>query len=275
VFPPAEAPTEGSQISLDEFLAAILGEDRRAGTGRPAVDILREYSPDQPRDYWGRWTTDGGAAPGAHGGAGAQGEAGPKGEPAGRASKSAPDKVKTIENPKYSGLTWFLKGAGKTPGAVETEYGAIRPTIIPRGRNQAGEDENTLGAHQAHTVVTSGVPDGFLVGSEGAGPCIIAIVSTPSPKTPGKKDVAVSHFEAQDNPDAVWDQIGPIPEGTHVALAGGDGTDPESNAEMAATVASLAGKKGITIDGYFRGNGLWVDNKGRYFAYKTNVEKKK
>jgi hypothetical protein len=43
---------------------------------------------------------------------------------------------------------------------------------------------------------------------------------------------------------------------------------------MRATIDSLAHKKGVTIDGYFRGNGLWVDNKGKYYAYKTNIERK-
>ena len=43
---------------------------------------------------------------------------------------------------------------------------------------------------------------------------------------------------------------------------------------MRATIDSLAHKKGVTIDGYFSGNGLWVDNKGKYYAYKTNIERK-
>jgi hypothetical protein len=95
----------------------------------------------------------------------------------------------------------------------------------------------------------------------------------PSSKRSGTYDVVVSHFEAQDNPSAVWDKIGNFPSGTRVALAGGNDTDP-SKTQMRATIDSLAHKKGVTMDGYFRGNGLWVDNKGKYYAYKTNVEKK-
>ena len=60
--------------SLDEFLAAILGKSDPADTAAfvatilgqrdPVItgafaDTLREYSPDQPRDNWGRWTADG------------------------------------------------------------------------------------------------------------------------------------------------------------------------------------------------------------------------
>jgi hypothetical protein len=31
--------------------------------------------------------------------------------------------------------------------------------------------------------------------------------------------------------------------------------------------------KGVTIDGYFRGNGLWAKNNGMYYTFKTNVNK--
>lgn len=101
----------------------------------------------------------------------------------------------------------------------------------------------------------------------------IAIASMPSSKRPGTYNVLVSHFQSQDNPTAVWDKIGNFPDGTRVALAGGDGTNT-SKKQMHVTIDSLAHKKGVEIDGYFRGNGLWVNNKGKYYAYKTNVEKK-
>lgn len=156
---------------------------------------------------------------------------------------------------------------------IEKEYGAIKPTIIARGRDLPGKDKNTLGAKQAHTIVATSVPDGFLVGSQGAGPCIIALISMPSSTRPGTFDVVASHFQSQDDPGAVWNQIGTFPTGTRVAIAGGDATY-SSNTQMIVTIASLAYKKGVTIDGYFNGNGLWVDNRRKYYAFKTNVKKK-
>jgi len=63
VFPPEEALGEGRRLSLDAFLAVILGEQKPAGGAAFADAVLREYSPDQPRDYWGRWTTGGSGGP--------------------------------------------------------------------------------------------------------------------------------------------------------------------------------------------------------------------
>ena len=181
-----------SNTSLDTFLAEILYKPDPVSATAFAAQILREYDPDEPRDERGRWTTGGGTASAA-GGASAQ-----------SSTVSAPAKVTTIDNPKYSDVSWFLKGAGKPPSVIEKEYGAIDPSIIPRGRDQGGQDKNTLGARRAETIVSTGVPDGFLVGSEGAGPCIIAIISTPSAQRPGTYDVVASHFESQDDPDSVW-----------------------------------------------------------------------
>jgi len=45
--------------SHDEFLAVILGEHNSTSAAAFAAEILREYSPDQPRDQRGRWTAGG------------------------------------------------------------------------------------------------------------------------------------------------------------------------------------------------------------------------
>ena len=73
---------------------------------------------------------------------------------------------------------------------------------------------------------------------------------------------------------ACGDKLDAFPKGTRVAITGGNGSR-SSNTQMLVTVASLAYRKGVTIDGYFYGNGLWVDNRGRYYAFRTNVETKK
>lgn len=254
----------GLDISLDAFLAEILYKPEPASTAAFTAQILREYDPDEPRDERGRWTTGGGTASGASGAVKTSPES---------STVSAPAKVTTIDNPKYSDVSWLLKGAGKPPSVIEKEYGALDPSIIPRGRDPKGQDKNTLGAKQAETIVSTGIPDGFLVGSEGAGTCIITIISTPLAQRPGTYDVAASHFESQDDPDSVWDKLDAFPKGTRVAITGGNGSR-SSNTQMLVTVASLAYRKGVTIDGYFYGNGLWVDNRGRYYAFRTNVGKK-
>lgn len=278
-----------SSPGLDGFLAAVLGRPNPTetaaftrvvlGQGDPtsaaafAATVLREYNfdPNQPRDERGRWTSGGGSADG--GTASRTGKiAKATGENSAQDKTARPENVRTIGNPQYSDLSWFVKGAGKPPSAIEKEYGVIKPTIIARARDLPGKDKNTLGVKQAKTIVATGIPDGFLVGSEGAGPCIIALISMPSSTKPGTFDVVASHLQAKDDPGAMWDQIGTFPKGTRVAIAGGDGSDPASNAQMSVTVASLAHKKGVTIDGYFNGNGLWVDNKGNYYAFKTNTK---
>ena len=106
-------------------------------------------------------------------------------------------------------------------------------------------------------------------------------MSIPSSTNPGKYDVLAAHFEAQDNPFALWDLIGSLPAGTHVALAGAieseGGTPGGYSKELAVTAGSVGylwHKFGVTIDGYFYGNGLWVDNSLNYYAYKKNVELK-
>jgi hypothetical protein len=45
--------------SSEAFAAAILGKSKLAESVEFAATILREYSPDQPRDEKGRWTSDG------------------------------------------------------------------------------------------------------------------------------------------------------------------------------------------------------------------------
>jgi hypothetical protein len=115
-------------------------------------------------------------------------------------------------------------------------------------------------------MVAKGIPDRFLVGSGGAGTCTIALVSIPSSTKPGTYDVVVSHFNPGQDPSAVWAKIGPFPDGTRVAMAGGDDSYA-SNTQRLVTIASLAYKKGVKIDGYFSGNGLWVDNRGKYYAF--------
>jgi hypothetical protein len=159
-------------------------------------------------------------------------------------------------------MGWFLKGAGKPPGIVEKELGAIRPQT-PLAKMGP---KNTQGAPGGETMVAKGIPDGFLVGSNGAGTCTIAIVSIPSSNKPGTYDVVVSHFNPGQDPSAVWAKIGTFPNGTRVAIAGGDDSYA-SNTQRLVTIASLAYKNGVKIDGYFSGNGLWVDNRGTYYAF--------
>jgi hypothetical protein len=76
-------PKSGVPLSVDELLAAILdrptradtaafvatilGEDDRTGGAVSAAELLREFNPDEPRDWRGRWTTGGAETSGTSG----------------------------------------------------------------------------------------------------------------------------------------------------------------------------------------------------------------
>jgi hypothetical protein len=57
-FPPSYLNRNPERMSVEEFAAAILGESNLTESAEFAEAILREYSPDQPRDEKGRWTSD-------------------------------------------------------------------------------------------------------------------------------------------------------------------------------------------------------------------------
>jgi hypothetical protein len=88
-----------------------------------------------------------------------------------------------------------------------------------------------------------------------------------------KYDIIVSHLAPGDNPYGVWKKAGGVPGGSRVAFAGGDGSRA-SNTQLLCTIASLAHRKGVKIDGYFDGTGLWADNTGRYFVHALDLRPK-
>ncbi|MBX3414202.1 MAG: RHS repeat protein [Pirellulales bacterium] len=176
--------------------------------------------------------------------------------------------VQAITNPQYGDYPWFFKPAGKPPAAVEEECGKINPVII--GQRDMGKSQGIGGGQ---TIKVTDIPDDFLVGSQGAGPCIIMIISVPVRDKPGNRDVIVSHCYAADNPFKSLEAIGGFPVGCHAAVAGGDGSR-ESNTELLLVLTALQ-SQGAIIDGYFSGSGLWVDNRGNYHTYESDVKKTK
>jgi hypothetical protein len=84
--------------------------------------------------------------------------------------EAAPE-VSRFDNPEYGSWEWFFKPAGKSPAQIEQDYGAVSPTGL-----KERDLNTTVGAGGSETKVVTKIPDGFLVGSQGAGPCVIAVV---------------------------------------------------------------------------------------------------
>jgi hypothetical protein len=181
--------------------------------------------------------------------------------------------VTTYTNPTCD---WAYTNTGAiTPSKVISQRGALpTPKIIPSGMNK---HPRTL---QHKTDYVKDMPDDYLVGSKRAGSCVIAIVSIPNTTT-GKYDVVVSHFQAQDDPDDLWELIGYLPKDSHVALAGaiqGDGSHDwgygAPSKELSAVLKSLNNDyTNVIFDGYFYGQGLWVDNSLNYYADVDDLNK--
>lgn len=171
--------------------------------------------------------------------------------------------VQTITNPQFPILPWMLSPTS-SPALAQAQCGKLEPVIISRR-----ESDNSQGVRGGETIKVTDIPDHFLVGSQGAGPCIIFIVSVPIQGKPGRHNVLVSHCYPRDNPHAIINSLGKLPPGCHAAIAGGNGRDDPSNTELAMVISALR-QRGIVIDGYFDGSGLWVDNRGNYYAYESD-----
>jgi uncharacterized repeat protein (TIGR01451 family) len=107
-----------------------------------------------------------------------------------------------------------------------------------------------------HSTFTS-IPAGHLCGASGCNPCVGVIVTFP-----GVSRVDVFHFATGDSPFFTLQSIGPLPEGTRVAVFGGNDTD--STPLFNSIDVFLSQNPQVTVDGFVDRNGLWIDDTGTY-----------
>lgn len=110
-------------------------------------------------------------------------------------------------------------------------------------------------------VTVSNIPDGYLVGSSGADPCIIAVIVNCD------GSVIACHFYASDDAAAALAALGPFGECAHAAIAGGN-NEPGSNTQLSQVIAAL-GRQGIAIDGIIDRIGIYWDSANNRWVYST------
>lgn len=144
---------------------------------------------------------------------------------------------------------------------VINDVGALDATEISGGRDIT----HTIGVLGGQHITVIDLPDGYMAGSFGADPCIIAIIVTIN--SSGQIVIHVYHFTATDDAKETLDQLGNLPAGTTIALAGGNGTT-ESDRTLAGVMEWIQAHSGtVTCEGYLDRTGLWVDNQGHYHYY--------
>jgi RHS repeat-associated protein len=112
------------------------------------------------------------------------------------------------------------------------------------------------------------IPRGFLVGAEGAGPCILLIITSP-PNDAGTRSAWAYHFGTKHNPSSTLRRDGGwfgFPRGSKAVLGGGDDRCPNSMGTLFYAWDQLQ-RQGISIDGIYNTPSLWVDADGNYHTF--------
>jgi hypothetical protein len=136
---------------------------------------------------------------------------------------------------------------------VMTNLGELDPEVGPR------DFENSIGVSGGQHIVVplEDVPEGGLVGSTGAGPCVGLIIVD-------DENIYVFHFtQTTDVSQALAEAIDDLGADAHAAIFGGDGS-PLSEQTLEEVMDYLNAHSEITIDGYSNTPGLWVDSDGDY-----------
>ena len=136
---------------------------------------------------------------------------------------------------------------------VMTNVGELNPEVGPR------DIQTSIGVSGGEHIVVpiDQVPDGVLVGSTGAGPCIGLIIVDAD-------YIYVFHFaQTTDVAQTISVAIQDLGDDAHAAIFGGDGT-PLSEQTLENVMDYLGSHPDITIDGYSDTPGLWVDADGGY-----------
>lgn len=101
-------------------------------------------------------------------------------------------------------------------------------------------------------------PAGYMIGSGGADPCVIAVIVTSTA-------VYVCHFSAVDQVGATLDNLKIADPDAHAAIAGGNNTDP-SNITLDDLLTGLDRRK-IRVDGILDRTGVYWDPTNQRFVY--------
>jgi hypothetical protein len=146
----------------------------------------------------------------------------------------------------------------KKPGYKEKvirDVGEIKAPVIPDCPNKTG----VMGGEHIHVT---NIPQGQVIGSSAADPCIGLIISTLN------KDVNIYNFQATECPQRTLFYDGPFPKGSHAAIFGGNGSI-ESNATLDGVMGYLNSTKCI-IDGYSDTIGSRIRD-GKYVRFPNDV----
>ena len=130
------------------------------------------------------------------------------------------------------------------PDAI-AELGELEPELVP----PVPPEDDTAALGGEHIIVTN-IPDGHLVGSFGAGPCVILSIWCYD------GTVYSFHFMAGEDVAATLARYTPFPEECHGALAGGDNSGL-SNQIIQDIRNALTGQN-VVIDGFYPGTGIWA-----------------
>ncbi|MFN7891403.1 MAG: hypothetical protein ACK5OC_14015 [Pirellula sp.] len=136
---------------------------------------------------------------------------------------------------------------------VISNVGEIEPEVGPR------DIDNSIGVSGGQHIVVpiDSAPEGALVGSTGAGPCIGLIVHD-------NDNIYVFHFaQTTDVSETIDIAIQELGDDAHAAIFGGDGS-ALSEQTLEEVMDYLHGNPEITIDGYADTPGLWIDVDGVY-----------
>lgn len=137
------------------------------------------------------------------------------------------------------------------------KYGSLKTTTF--------EQENVPGAGVpgGKNETYTGLKEGQVVGSGGAEGCVVVIVTEPN------GTVRVAHFTATDDVDATLRDMGPFPEGSKAAIAGGsDKGDYKTSSEFTMELVDeyFDGDPNVKVQGYADSSGLFVDEHGNFFV---------
>lgn len=127
------------------------------------------------------------------------------------------------------------------------KYGALDVTQIDK-MPPVGQFTNVAGGT---CTVVSNIPDGYIVGSTGADPCIIVVIADCN------GTVTACHFYTASDVAETFAKLGPFSECARAAIAGGNNTTA-SNHELEQVINALNAAN-ITIDGILDRVGVYWD----------------
>ena len=112
--------------------------------------------------------------------------------------------------------------------------------------------------------VFTSIPAGHLVGTDGADPCVGAIIIQRTGGVVTK--ISVYHFEADDHPPNTLARDGALAPGAEVILFGGSNGNESRNGLYKSIIDAIPGS-GATMRGISGKCGLWVDKDGNLFIH--------